>query len=377
MNHRHRMAISMLALATLTLPVASAMSQTTKHINPENGNLYIYNATPMTWDQAQAWAESMGGNLATINSAFEQTWINTTFAGMPDPWIGLIQDPGSNEPADGWGWITGEPLDYTFWNPTAPSPDNADSAGDENCGVSYIGSDNGYWDDKRCDRNFPSLVEIAAPARVYTFNPVDVYFPNSTQTLEVLNSSVGTQSYCYKIEDFEDTELIPGILIQYDNQSTPAQSVQAEDLSTNYPEAIWVGDTVFVPVVRDGNAYFDMSISFNYSVTSVGIGVGDVESPVDLLINEVNYGDIRLLPHYTQNGDNQREIYIRIDANSGNNIESITFRPVNTGMAFGDGLLIDHLAVQAAQCIGDTNQDGELDFFDVSTFINAFQNGCP
>jgi len=377
MNYGLRMGVSLLTLGMLTLPIASAVAQNTTHINPENGNLYIYNPTPMTWEQAQSWAESIDGHLATINSESEQNWINTTFAGMPDSWIGLTQAPGSDEPGAGWEWVTGEPLDYTFWNLVAPSPDNSDSNGDENCGVSYIESDNGHWDDKRCERNFPSIAEIPAPARLYTFNPTDVYHPNSMQSYEILNSSVGVQSYCYQIEDFEDTELIPGVLIQYDNQSTPTESVQAEDLSTNYPEATWNGDTVFVPVVRDGNAYFDLSFSFNYSVTSIGMGIGDVESPVELLINEVNYGDIRLLSNYIQNDDNQREIYIRIDTNPGSYIESIKLRPVNTGMPFGDGLLIDHLAVQAAQCIGDVNRDGELDFFDVSTFINAFQAGCP
>ena len=225
--------------------------------------------------------------------------------------------------------------------------------------------------------DLPSTTGTLAPARIYTFVPDDVLQSNTSIGYQNFNSLIGTQSYSYVIEDFEDTQLIPGLLISYDNQPTPSQAVLAEDLSTNYPDAVWNGNSVFIPVVRDGGAYYDVVFTFNYAVTSFGIGVGDTESPVELLVNGVSFGDIQLLPNYTQVADNQREIYIRVDANEGEQIQSITLRPMNTGMAFGDGLLLDHIAVQAAECVGDTDRDGDLDFFDVSAFINAFQAGCP
>ncbi|WP_139188580.1 hypothetical protein [Aliiruegeria lutimaris] len=36
------------------------------------------------------------------------------------PVIGLVQAPGSQEPAGGWGWVTGEPLVYQNWSSGRP-----------------------------------------------------------------------------------------------------------------------------------------------------------------------------------------------------------------------------------------------------------------
>lgn len=89
--------------------------------NPANGHKYLV-LTASTWEQAQAEAESLGGNLVTINDAQENLWVFAMYArlrGYPfgdglDPtgyWIGLndIAEEGVFE------WVSGEPVTFTNW----------------------------------------------------------------------------------------------------------------------------------------------------------------------------------------------------------------------------------------------------------------------
>jgi hypothetical protein len=65
------------------------------------------------------------GHLATITSAGENEFIVSNFpiAYYKGYWLGGFQPLGSEEPAGGWQWVTGESWDYTFW--AAGEPSNA------------------------------------------------------------------------------------------------------------------------------------------------------------------------------------------------------------------------------------------------------------
>ena len=94
-------------------------------LNPANGHIYDAISAPggITWDDAKAAAEAMGGHLATISSVDENTFI---FVNLPEAsldgfgyWLGAFQ-PGDTpehdaDPAAGWHWVTGESFDYSFW----------------------------------------------------------------------------------------------------------------------------------------------------------------------------------------------------------------------------------------------------------------------
>lgn len=71
-----------------------------------NGNAYVlYSAQNCTWEQAEAYCESMGGHLATVNSEEEQKfllgWKGYTY------YLGGYKDSGGT-----WRWVTGEPWTY-------------------------------------------------------------------------------------------------------------------------------------------------------------------------------------------------------------------------------------------------------------------------
>ncbi len=96
-----------------------------------NGNSYevIQTDGTLTWEEARALAESMGGHLATITSASENefvAWLVELAGGDPQRfWLGGFQtDPNAVlcEPADCWAWVTGESWDFANW--AAGEPNN-------------------------------------------------------------------------------------------------------------------------------------------------------------------------------------------------------------------------------------------------------------
>ena len=86
-----------------------------------NGSKYLL-SNAGTWEQAQAQAQSLGGNLVTINNQEEQNWIQNTFGNNENFWIGLT-DKDAEAYTDGnkFKWISGEALTYTNWNPGEPN----------------------------------------------------------------------------------------------------------------------------------------------------------------------------------------------------------------------------------------------------------------
>ena len=105
------------------------------------GHDYSLTDNAGNWLEAQAEAESYGGNLVTINDATENEWIFLTFAQDTVVWIGLYQPPGTGEPNEGWEWSSGEPVTFTNWWPGQP---NEHLVGDDYVLMNSDSSD-GVW----------------------------------------------------------------------------------------------------------------------------------------------------------------------------------------------------------------------------------------
>ena len=105
------------------------------------GHLYVAVQTwnNNRWDEANEMAARMGGYLATLNSAEENQFVydlvrhddrfwhlnNTGQHTAIGPAFGFYQPEGSREPAGGWRWVTGEPVEFINWN-GRPSNSNND-----------------------------------------------------------------------------------------------------------------------------------------------------------------------------------------------------------------------------------------------------------
>ena len=82
----------------------------------------------MSLEDAITYAQNRGGHLVTINSLEELQMIQAVM--IPETYssrgiaIGLVQNtasPDYAEPSGGWEWVTGEPLDFSFWNAGEPN----------------------------------------------------------------------------------------------------------------------------------------------------------------------------------------------------------------------------------------------------------------
>jgi hypothetical protein len=112
--------------------------------NPANGHHYEVVETSVPWDQAKATAESVSylgvqGHLVTLEDLAEDQFVYFTLAGgaLGNAWIGLYQDmtdPNFSEPAGGWVWVDGTPLNFTNWY----APGEPNNGG----GLEHYG---GYW----------------------------------------------------------------------------------------------------------------------------------------------------------------------------------------------------------------------------------------
>jgi Ca2+-binding RTX toxin-like protein len=145
-----------------------------------NGNTYLL-TNLLTWEQAQAQARSLGGNLVTINSQAEQDWLVTTFGGTDRFWIGLTDNVTEGQ----FKWASNETSTYTNWFPG--QPDNGGPPPGEDYVVMNFGAA-GKWNDFPSNNNFTfrGIIEITSST--------------PTITLEVSPSSVledGTTNLTY------------------------------------------------------------------------------------------------------------------------------------------------------------------------------------
>ena len=125
-------------LALLAAAPATRAGVTAPTLWTENGHAYEVVVVPdgITWSDARDAAAARGGHLVTLTSEAENQFVHgliadeatawVTIGTAPNestsgPWIGLFQAPGSAEPADGWGWVTGEPLGFTQWEINRPN----------------------------------------------------------------------------------------------------------------------------------------------------------------------------------------------------------------------------------------------------------------
>lgn len=120
------------------------------------GHYYYAYSDVMTWTNAKAACERVGGHLATITSAAEQAAVLDYlrgYSGCSGYWLG-----GTDAASEGdWRWITGETWSYENWDEEQPdnyySLDNISPTGEHD--EDYLGlavndrnwANNGYWND--------------------------------------------------------------------------------------------------------------------------------------------------------------------------------------------------------------------------------------
>lgn len=137
----------------------------------------------MTWDEAKAYCESLGGHLVTISDKAEADYVNTLVknGGVSAYWLGITDQQSEGT----WQNITNEPLSYTNW--AAGEPNNSGNV--EHCGV--IRYDESYsWNDLAATSYCSFICEYDKYSSVPDEKPTTE--PNTTQSTDPTEETFAT-----------------------------------------------------------------------------------------------------------------------------------------------------------------------------------------
>jgi glucose/arabinose dehydrogenase len=128
-----------------------------------NGKQYQLTSSAKSWEQAQAEAQKLGGNLVTVNDAAEEAWLKQSFGTKTPLWIGLTDRTTERN----FQWVNGESTTYRNWVPGRP--DNYTFGGAIPGGEDYVAMNWGtqqQWEDipNSYIGTYFGIVETPAPA---------------------------------------------------------------------------------------------------------------------------------------------------------------------------------------------------------------------
>ena len=123
-----------------------AKVQSKQWVSTYNGHTYVTTNDNMSWTDAEAYAQSLGGHLVTINDQAEQDWLSQAFGPMSGLWIGL-----NRRPSDGvWVWSSGQASSYTNW--ASGQPNGYDGT--------YLNSNGQWYSYPQQSASFRPLIEL-------------------------------------------------------------------------------------------------------------------------------------------------------------------------------------------------------------------------
>ena len=132
----------------------------TRYVYEYGGHYYTPTSGPKDWQNAQAEAASLGGNLVTVNSQAEQDFLRRVFFSDAKRydlyWIGLndLAEEGT------FVWASGQPVTYTNWAPGEP---NDFPPGEDAVVINWITDlNNGAWNDFPADQKLTGIIELPA-----------------------------------------------------------------------------------------------------------------------------------------------------------------------------------------------------------------------
>ena len=217
------------------------------------GNRYqVFNAA-MTWKQAKEACEKAGGHLVVITSEDENSFIKKLILSNPASgkyhyWIG-----GSDSEKEGvWQWVTGEPWDYTCWEPDQPNNDTAhDSTGQDYLEFNNIPGHVQTWNDEPNDGYSPYSPE----APDYYSEPYYGYVCEWEGEAKSLKKAVVTPGYTETVYNGKAKK--PSVTVKLDGKTLK----KGTDYSVSYKNNTNIG-TATVKVTGIGRYKGSASATF-------------------------------------------------------------------------------------------------------------------
>ncbi len=210
------------------------------------GHTYLLTDGGLTWSQAEAYAQGLGGHLVTINDMAEQQWLQTTFGAYGNVWIGM-----TDEATEGtWLWSSGQAASYTNW--AGGQPNNYDEWWGGEADYASLQSD-GTWVDFRGDHGFRGLIELDVAG----------------------TGSAGTAGpYGQYLLDVDVTDIVPPAVTAV--IGLPAQEATIRDVVGSF--TVTVSEDMLASTVNAVNPVVKQYNGHSYLLTPTGMTWGDAEA---------------------------------------------------------------------------------------------------
>ncbi len=174
-----------MVLSMMVVPVSAEDADIPDDAVSYGGHYYKIYTDSVTWTEAEARCEALGGYLATITSADEQAFIDEYNSSSKRLWIGGYREDDNTV----WMWVTGETWDYTNWGDGEPN-NSSNVVSNENRTVLWSG---GYWNDLNDDNTSESAGYICEWGDAETDSGSD------DGTTDIPDDAVSYDGHYYKI----------------------------------------------------------------------------------------------------------------------------------------------------------------------------------
>jgi len=223
----------------------------------------------MTWTNARAACDNMGGHLVTITSAAENTFVFNTW---PSGWIGFTDEVTEGQ----WRWVTGETVTYTNWNGGEPN-----NAGNEDYAQFVSG---GRWNDLP-NTSLPYVLEfeyivtttawaVEATSVTNANGQYSFSLPTNPSVEWYIEVVVPTVSSNLSTSDFDG----PGDVLL---QKTALKPFHYHKYDLNNDSKITVGDVCVIADVINGTPFTKSTLLFtNTQWTSLNTGSSNLKATI-------------------------------------------------------------------------------------------------
>ena len=247
-------------------------STTQPEVLTYNGNEYRLTSEAASWQEAQAEARSLGGNLVTVNNSAEQEWLQETFGADERLWIGLSDRDSEGD----FQWVSGETSSYRNFAPN--QPDNFGRG--EDFVTANWRANSPQWNDVSGLANFRGIIEISR----------DEPIPNEPSEFSLELSSVtvdeGAASIDLTVNRVGSTQGV----VSVDYQTSGQTAVALEDFIP-VEGTLTFGDgqesmTIRIPIVNDSNIEEDETFAVQLSNPTNGATLGTERTVIAIEDND-------------------------------------------------------------------------------------------
>ncbi|MEO1524755.1 MAG: DUF4347 domain-containing protein [Planctomycetota bacterium] len=208
-----------------------------------NGSDYILSSANLSWEEAQAEAIAIGGNLVSINDADEESFLQSAFGTSQTFWIGLNDAAIEGE----FVWANGDPVTYTNWRDSEPNDLGGQDYAMMNSGIEL------QWDDNGGSTRLAGLIEIPLESTI----EIRARGNEGGEQFRLLIDEVAVETFTTTVEDQTFVYTQSGGLV--------ADQVRIEFFGDEYDPDLGIDRNLIVDFIRIDGVTFETEAPTTFS----------------------------------------------------------------------------------------------------------------